>query len=183
MSSGKTETLGLNQWQLSDAFLMEEMNADNRKVDAAVKTLGGKAEFVPLKTFTTQANPSGVSQIDVQVSDIDFTDWQFVIMDCTIPATGGCALRVNNKNTGTYYVMNSISSYSGGLIQVNGYTRVIFFTGLGVDSNFISAMGIRDVLCYGRAQEALSSLAVLNFIPPSNFPISQACTFSFWGVK
>ncbi|MEG0765483.1 MAG: hypothetical protein RR403_05490, partial [Pseudoflavonifractor sp.] len=37
MSSNKTANLQLNQWQAGDAFLREEFNQDNGKIDAAVQ--------------------------------------------------------------------------------------------------------------------------------------------------
>lgn len=67
MSSGKTETLGLNQWQLSDAFLMEEMNEDNRRVDAAVAAV----PYVKLMDVTTSVD---AQQVDLNLSAIDFSN-------------------------------------------------------------------------------------------------------------
>ena len=68
MSSGKTETLGLNQWQLSDAFLMEEMNEDNRKVDAAVTAV----PYVKLLDITTKTD---AAQIELDLSGIDLSPY------------------------------------------------------------------------------------------------------------
>ena len=36
MSSSKTSNIGLNQWQRSDFFVMDDFNADNQKIDAAL---------------------------------------------------------------------------------------------------------------------------------------------------
>lgn len=68
MSSGKTETLGLNQWQLSDAFLMEEMNEDNRRVDAAVAAV----PYVKLLDVTTKAD---AAQVELDLSGIDLSSY------------------------------------------------------------------------------------------------------------
>lgn len=52
MSTGKTETYGLNQWQREDLFLMEEFNADNAAIDAALE----QCALVRLKTLILTAN-------------------------------------------------------------------------------------------------------------------------------
>ena len=44
MASGYTEHYGLCQWQGADAFLREEFNQDNEKIDAALKAADGKAD-------------------------------------------------------------------------------------------------------------------------------------------
>ena len=50
MASSQTANYKLNQWAASDQFLRTEFNADNSKIDAALKALntvsGGKAELV-----------------------------------------------------------------------------------------------------------------------------------------
>ena len=43
MASGYTTNYGLCQWQGADAFLREEFNQDNEKIDAALKAADGKA--------------------------------------------------------------------------------------------------------------------------------------------
>lgn len=39
MASKQTSNFGLNQWELSDGVVMEDFNADNRAVDAALQEL------------------------------------------------------------------------------------------------------------------------------------------------
>ncbi|MEG1404456.1 MAG: hypothetical protein RSC52_03020, partial [Oscillospiraceae bacterium] len=53
-STNKTANLSLNQWTLDDPFLMEDFNADNRKLDAAMTGMDGrKMEFIKLKEIVT----------------------------------------------------------------------------------------------------------------------------------
>lgn len=70
-STNKTANLGLNQWVLTDPLLMEDMNKDNQKLDAAV----GANPYVKLMDVTTAAN---AQQIDLDVSGIDFTKYAMV---------------------------------------------------------------------------------------------------------
>ena len=39
MASGQTTNFGLNQWAAEDKVLREDFNADNAKIDAALKTI------------------------------------------------------------------------------------------------------------------------------------------------
>ena len=71
MSTGKTGNLNLNQWAENDNFLMEEFNADNRKVDAAVAAL----PYVKLMEITTSAD---ASIVELNVSGIDLTKYAAV---------------------------------------------------------------------------------------------------------
>ena len=67
-STNKTTNLGLNQWVLSDPFLMEDMNEDNRKIDEAVNA----KPYVKLMDITTVAD---AQQVDLNVSGVDFTKY------------------------------------------------------------------------------------------------------------
>lgn len=44
MASNHTEHYGLSQWEKTDKVLMEDFNADNAKIDAALGALAGAAE-------------------------------------------------------------------------------------------------------------------------------------------
>lgn len=70
-STNKTANLKLNQWALTDPLLMEDMNEDNRKLDAAASA----NPYVKLMDVTTSAN---AQQIDLDVSGIDFTKYAMV---------------------------------------------------------------------------------------------------------
>lgn len=67
-STNKTANLQLNQWVLTDPLLMEDMNEDNRKLDAAV----GSSPYVKLMDVTSAAN---AQQIDLDLSGIDFSKY------------------------------------------------------------------------------------------------------------
>ncbi len=65
MSTGKTAHLGLNQWVLDDPLLMEEVNEDNRRIDAAIAPLAMEKIGEIITTQTAQ-------QLDLDVSGIDW---------------------------------------------------------------------------------------------------------------
>ena len=177
-STNKTPHLGLNQWVLPDPFLMEDMNADNQKLDTAITALGSKAEFVPLKTVTATVN--NLLQVDVQVTDIDFTQWQFVLLDITIPQS--CELRINGTTQGNYLYLGNSSWTSNGLSRVESGARVIFLTH-GGNAPKIRSISLTDYLIYGNAGVSFKNLSTLNFVTNSSNPFAGACAFQLWGVK
>ena len=71
-STNKTANLQLNQWVLTDPLLMEDMNEDNRKLDAAV----GASPYVKLMDITSAAN---AQQIDLDFSGIDLKKYASIV--------------------------------------------------------------------------------------------------------
>lgn len=73
MSSGKTSRLGLNQWVPTDPFRMEEMNADNSKIDAAIAAI--PISIVKLGQIVTTA---AADKIDIDLSTIQWSKYRRV---------------------------------------------------------------------------------------------------------
>lgn len=48
----KTDHFQLNQWEKPDRVLMEDFNADNARLDAALQTLTERPTITKLNTFT-----------------------------------------------------------------------------------------------------------------------------------
>lgn len=103
MSSGKTSALGLNQWSLSDPFLMAEMNADNAKLDAAVGV-------IPLSRLGQIVTTADADKIDIDLSGIDWSKYQRVDIVSRLKQneTSGkgfiARMTVNGRNSdGDYY--------------------------------------------------------------------------------
>lgn len=96
MSTGKTENLELNQWVLDDPYLMEEVNEDNRKIDAAIP----RVKLFDI-TLTSQT-----ANFDLDFSEIDSS--QFLTLDFYISINTSTnsdlpVLRINSF-TGDYDV-------------------------------------------------------------------------------
>ena len=92
MPSSQTPNYNLNQWSKDDRVLMEDFNADNAKIDAAIGAVAAKAAslaaekadkaaldavaaacpYVKLLDYTSTA---AVTRLDVDVSGIDFTQY------------------------------------------------------------------------------------------------------------
>ncbi|NLH00495.1 MAG: hypothetical protein GX488_01105 [Clostridiales bacterium] len=94
-STNKTANLGLNQWVLSDPVLMEDFNADNLKIDAAVSA----NPYVKLLSITTTAD---AQQVDLDVSLVDFSRYSIiqVITDASVTPVNKASYifaRINNS--------------------------------------------------------------------------------------
>ncbi len=184
MSSGKTETLGLNRWQLSDAFLMEEMNADNQKIDAGFKDLNvRKMELVDLKQIKTTMG--GVTQIDVDVSDIDFTKYQYVFLDVNV--TQASYVRVNGSNYSCAYTGMGYSSPSSGQIayvSANSPYRLVFLTHGGPNPVTLLTVGSGSFTFGFSYMFSFAALNTLNFVSTDTAnKFTAGSTFRFRGVR
>ena len=107
-STNKTANLGLNQWVLTDPLLMEDMNADNQKIDSAVAA----NPIVKLISVKTAAN---AAQVDFDLSSIDLTKYSALKIEacygCTPASTvGQVYIKINNIRTGSYYHPATTSS-------------------------------------------------------------------------
>jgi hypothetical protein len=59
-----TANFGLTQWEKTDRIQMEDFNADNAKIDAALQALHTADRYAPLKTIvTTEAMTIVISQV------------------------------------------------------------------------------------------------------------------------
>ena len=110
-STNKTTNLGLNQWVLSDPFLMEDMNEDDQKIDPTV----GANPYVKLISVKTTAN---AAQVDFDLSGNDLTKYATLkIEGCYgyTPAStvNSLYVRINNIRTASYYRPATSSNSAG----------------------------------------------------------------------
>lgn len=127
-STNKTTNLGLNQWVLSDPFLMEDMNADNRKIDAAL----GLSPWVKLMDITTQA---AAANVEINLSGITLSQYLslrvYVVSNNT---RSNLNLRINKATSAYCWWSNyaqswqSTSSYTteGGYVDIDLTAAVVF---------------------------------------------------------
>lgn len=98
-STNKTANLGLNQWVLTDPLLMEDMNADNQKIDAAVAA----NPYVKLMDITTSAD---AQQVNLNVSGIDLRKYAMlqIFTNATVnPFATASWIYARINNEGAYY--------------------------------------------------------------------------------
>ena len=200
-STNKTTKLKLNQWVLSDPFLMEDMNEDNRKIDAAVSA----NPYVKLMDITTIAN---AQQVDLNVSGIDLTKYAMLQLFATLAVTPmgtASAVYARINNVGGYFAetMYNYSNYFRDYVaqfgapgsdlgvarmDISGYTPIgsvksgpllIRSSGAGYSgSNYV-----RDGFAFKEISQ-LSDFASINFLTnSSSVNIAAGSRFVIYGVK
>jgi hypothetical protein len=93
----QTPNLSLCQWDPEDRIQREDFNNDNSKIDTALANLQTQAaRFVKLREIVTEQNVT-VGQIEVDVSDIHFADWQYVHVDIYDKGYTSIYFRVNDE--------------------------------------------------------------------------------------
>jgi hypothetical protein len=107
-SSNKTPNLALNQWQRSDPVVMDDFNADNAKLDAA---LGGMAVDRLLTVVTSAA----ANQVDLDLSGLDLTKYAQLHLAAGIITDNGtgsycyCNMRANDIASGYIFSAGAVS--------------------------------------------------------------------------
>lgn len=107
-STNKTAVLQLNQWVRTDGVSMDDFNADNAAIDAAIDAALSAAPWQRLREVTTSA---AAAQVDMLVSDIDFTEYAQLRIEPILPpevrtaltAKLGIRMRVNDLTGGYDY--------------------------------------------------------------------------------
>ena len=122
-----TENYQLNQWEQSDRVLMEDFNADNAKLDAALKAnadavteLSNRSRFTKLKEFTsTEAS----SFLEIYLNDIDWAAWDKVHVDIQAPRGGSYYFYVADAESSSGHI-GSISCNSNSGSSFGNFIRI-----------------------------------------------------------
>lgn len=139
---GQTANYQLNQWVKTDRIQMEDFNSDNAKIDAALKAnadavatkaesatvsalqaaLNAKSAFTPLKSGTIAQQATTFS---IDVSDVDWSVWEYVLLDLNLKGSGYVVVLPNNSNDGCW---NSNTDAEGvvGVVSASQYRRLRF---------------------------------------------------------
>lgn len=115
-STNKTERLKLNQWELSDPFLMEDMNGDNAKIDAAVVRIEGELDKRATVKLMEKTLTAKTENVDLDFSGIDLTD--FIEVQVYFPHANSVRFTVND------YKGNIHADTTGGW-KVDNYGRYL----------------------------------------------------------
>lgn len=136
----ETGNYQLKQWESEDRILMEDFNADNAKVDqalksqaealaaetatreAAVTALANKSRFTKLKEINIT---SATTNIEISFSDVDWTKWDKVHLDCITTNSSQMIGYFNSVASG-----NNKLTFSGAY-SVSGryHPRITFYPG------------------------------------------------------
>lgn len=97
----KTTNYQLNLWELEDRILMDDFNADNAKIDAAL------VHKVPMTVIHDITVPEDVQQIDFDMKTNQWGQYSVVLLTLTPPSTGGggVTFRTGTQDVSTAYHM------------------------------------------------------------------------------
>jgi len=106
MPTNYTSNYGLSQWVGSDAFVHEDFNADNYAIDEALKGVSDAVKIKSYEHILTAACTASGMQFDVNVSNINFTEYLAVDLYADIDVTAvtetDLFIRLNNVSTNAY---------------------------------------------------------------------------------
>ena len=119
-----TENYQLNQWEESDRVLMEDFNADNEKIDAALAEIKAAGAMVKLLDLTLEED---TQKWDIDMSSIDLTQYQKLLL---YPHLKGNTdqwvyMHINGLTSG-YTSPNNATDYCGNIPMTNNTSRQNF---------------------------------------------------------
>ena len=151
MASNYTENYRLNQWEAEDAVCRVDFNADNAKIDAAIKAVDrrvdGKAEVSALNSLSSQ-----MSSLSSTVSG----------HTSALNRRGNCQIALSTY-TGTGGESNTISFSRRPL--------AVFVTGYG--GQLFAVQGNTNVLAHGQGRTSANVAAAW-----SGYSVTLTCPYS-----
>ena len=145
----KTTNYQLNQWAKSDRIRMDDFNADNAKIDAALKAnadaIAETAAAFPLVKIKEVTLGSSTAAYTLDVSDVDFTQYHRIELYCSAAYSDlRVTVRVNGQSSG--YHSGAISGGGTGstataLGYLGGGTMLFYEPKAGDDVGTISFYG------------------------------------------
>ncbi len=179
-STGKTANLKLSQWAAGDTFTCGDLNADFRAIDAAVAAAGARDGFVLLKDITMAASGS---TLNLDTTDIKFTDWQFVFIDI-ISISTSCNVKLNEGMlSGSCAGLIGSSSPNGGYWgKASSGTRLVFSPCRANIRPSVISIG-QNYLYYGSGDGSYGIINSVNFTLSSNLSFSGTAVIKSWGDR
>lgn len=168
----QTTNYQLNQWEKSDRILMDDFNRDNEKLDSALAAM-------PLRKLLDITTEQDVTQVDLDLSGLDLTEFQeltlYIHYPDTVTASYYC-LRVNGLTSGYTATNGDTSQYMTRTIPNKqfGYSKWGFSIG-------------RKLLCNNYAPATPSEVTTLNIYGTtangSAMPVTAGTRLLLLGVK
>ena len=202
MATNHTTNYQLNQWEATDQVLRTDFNQDNQKIDGALKANAdaiaaetaareaaakNASRFIKLKEYTDSQGAVIIGEVytlEVDVSDINFSEWQYVHLDLYLKgAEAQAQVRVNDKTNSCEYVYPSSGFSSGGTgtllhlpINMEGRfaDRVTFHVGRIGDRQLVCTAGHMTGHC---TDVTFSQFTKMRFIGQ----LQAGSRFIFWG--
>lgn len=182
-----TQTYQLNQWDPDDRILREDFNADNQKLESA---LGIKLQHETIREVVTEEL---AKEIAIDISDISFGDWKYIIA-CVNPPSHGTSSWAYSSSADTFSnstckVLGISSSYSGlGRFEYwndSKFTAYCIVFPFHNANQYLRGITISNLFCAGFSKtETYDSLQYFKLLADESSAAFAAGTkITFWGVK
>ena len=187
MAENHTPTIGLNQYSGTDYFMREDFNADNMKIDEAIKELRNSPTKIKLREFVLEQE---ATLLHIDLSDLDFTEYDYIHIDEEHNAKIFIRIDAEENKSGTSRSLNTASnSYdtSTGTISAHSYfgrfTMYIHHCTQTRSALTTSDNSYQDI-CYGTATIPWAQAKGVYYKCTTNnnkFPVGYKITI--WGEK
>ena len=200
----QTANYQLSQWESTDRILMADFNADNAKIDAALKAnaeaITAEAEarnaaisaeesarlaqptYTLLKTTTVTASGNDRT---ISLSGIDWDQYQEVVLLADLEGSGYGDLRIDGAEQESYVCLSE-SQFSGWGVARIYFNRPLwlrFLVGKDADRRF-SSVALGAGVCYCLGFTPYSQITTLRLLGESEGDQADAgCPVTVWGIK
>lgn len=177
----KTGNYQLNLWDKDDRILMEDFNANNTQIEAALDGKLGRCQVIQ-----TISQTSSTQSITVDLSDVDWNAWEYVAVTFDHPLIGDaitdlvCYLRNREKK----YVSVASSADAGGryICQTAPGPLFLLFFPRHDSANPIQCVCVAKSSGFAASKSPFADLEALTLHYTSH-SLTSSCTVTVWGVK
>lgn len=182
MASNHTTNYQLNQWAKSDRVMMDDFNADNATLDAALKAnadaiaaeTAARIADDPYPTICEVVTAQAKAQVSMDLSAVDLTEYSHIdlTIDPPAPVSSSYSVLVRpNGLTSGYQLVTALSNYSSPTYllayPIGASTCGLFST--PTPNGVVSCFGFNDsYFHYTYASCKWGELQTLVFVPDPN---------------
>ncbi len=179
MASNYTTNYSLCQWQPTDQVQRTDFNADNAKLDAALAGKLGHAELI--RTVTLEG---GGSLLEVALNDIDWNEWEFVLLTMTddLSAPDGLHKVHLTLNNGTIPCYNSADT--GNIATMTGMPFLLMLLPLHDSSRQLRYVHIGAPSGVGAADCTFADVEKIQIAYESpQYGMNSGTSVRVWGMQ
>jgi len=169
-STNKTANLGLSQWEASDAFTREDLNADFGKID-------GAAFYMPVKLADRTADAQTQS-ITFDLSDKNLDQFDEIEFYADLKREKN--MRINGVETSSYSNYTVASNFHGvgnNMMLYPGISR------MSITKKQLVCSPCHDYVTYTMDRTVFPSLRTFEIYGNESNPLSAGDRISIWGVR
>lgn len=179
----KTKRLQLNQWVPEDRILRQDFNRDNAALDAAFLALEAQVQPTLIREIITSAD---ADTVDLDVSDIDWTQWSRLIIDShAVTRSGENPIHLTVYSGITGRQLGRVRSTGEAETEDEGTSRLILLAGYEPQRRISTVSISLGVDFYETTYYRLRELQTISVTHATNggYAIAAGSKFRILGVK